>query len=523
MSDMSKEWVGNQQPPQQRGSRRVSTSTMLFGAVALGVVLLGASAAFAVQALSGGGSQPESAVPDEVALFASIDLDPSAEQKVNAVQLLRRVPEFEDQTGISSDKEDLRKTLYEALVEDAQTTGSDGQRCPSYEDGVQQWLGDRAGFGAMPAADGGEPHALAAVQVTDAEAAKGSIEALATCVGETSPGVAFAGDYALVAETQQLADDFADAAADAPLADNADYLADMDAVGGKGIVSGWANLKSLVDATLDGEEAATAEAFGMGGATSVAMAMRAGPDNLELTVAANGEVLTEGSETTSFGALPESTMFGFGFTGGAERVQAAWEKAQESLADNESFDAQELADLVQAQTGFVVPDDLATLFGDDFVFALDAAAVDLDESGQPDPSTLRMGMRTSSELDDVEALTTHLEAALAGVVPVELIERESDRGTVVAFNDEYAEALAASDGLTDSENYQAAVANHDAATGVLFADFDLMLEFADKAGAVDGALMADDDRKTLEVLRSFGVSGARDGDYTTATMRLVFD
>nr|MDQ3415989.1 hypothetical protein [Actinomycetota bacterium] len=72
-----------------------------------------------------------------------------------------------------------------------------------------------------------------------------------------------------------------------------------------------------------GEKVATAEAFGMGSATSVAMAMRAGSDNLELAVAANGEVLTEDSETTSFGALPESTMFGFGFTGGAERVQAA--------------------------------------------------------------------------------------------------------------------------------------------------------------------------------------------------------
>ncbi|MDQ3415990.1 MAG: hypothetical protein M3474_02600 [Actinomycetota bacterium] len=178
---------------------------------------------------------------------------------------------------------------------------------------------------------------------------------------------------------------------------------------------------------------------------------------------------------------------------------------------------------MQTQTGFVVPDDLATLFGDDFVFALDADAVELGASGQPDPPTLRMGMRTSSELVDVQALTTRLEAALASVAPGDLIERESDRGTVVAFNDEYAEALADSDGLTDSDNYQAAVADHDSATGVFFADFDLMLEFAGKAGAADGDLMAGDDRKTLEVLRSFGVSGARDGDYTTATVRLVFD
>jgi len=58
---------------------------------------------------------------------------------------------------------------------------------------------------------------------------------------------------------------------------------------------------------------------------------------------------------------------------------------------------------------------------------------------------------------------------------------------------------------------------------VFFADFDLMLEFADKAGAADGDLMADNDRKTLQVLRSFGVSGARNGDYSTATVRLVFD
>lgn len=523
MSDMSREWVGSHQPPEQPGSRRGSTSKVLFGAVALGVVLLGASAAFAFQALSGGGDQPESAVPDEVVLFASIDLDPSAEQKVNAVQLLRRVPQFEDETGISSDKDDLRKTLYEALVEDSQTSGSDDVRCPSYEDGVQPWLGDRAGFGAMPAADGAEPNALVAVQVTDTDKAKESIETLATCVGETSPGVSFAGDYALVAETQQLADDFAAAAVDAPLADNADYVADMDAAGGKGIVSGWANLEALADATLDSEEAATAQAFGLRGATSAAMAMRAGSDNLELAVAANGEVLTENSETTSFGELPESTMFGFGFTGGAERVQEGWEKAQESLAGNESFDAQELADLVQTQTGLVVPDDLATLLGDDFVFALDTDLVELDESGQPDLSSLRMGMRTSSETDEVAGLTSRLEAALASVAPVDLIERESDRGTVVAVNDDYAEMLAGTDGLADSDNYQAAVADHDSATGVFFADFDLMLEFVDKAGEADGDPMADDDRKTVEVLRSFGVSGARDGDYTKATVRLVFD
>lgn len=522
MADMSGEWASSQQPAEGGRGSGGKRRGLLIGAVALGVLLLGASAAFTFQALSGGGSQPDSAMPAGALGFARVDLDPSADQKINAVRLLRRVPEFEQTTGISSDRDDLRKKIYEAVVEDAEESGT-AEDCPDYKDGVEPWLGDRVGFGAMPAEDSEEPDGLVAVQVSDQDAAKDGIEKLAACGGESSVGVAFVGDYALIAETQQLADDFAADAEESPLSENADYLADMDAAGGSGIVSGWANVEALIDESLNEEERVTAEAFGLGRTTSIAMAMSAGSDSLEFAVAANGEALTDGSGTTSFAELPASTMFGFGFTGGSELVQKGWEQAQKSLEGNESFDAQELADMVQAETGFVVPDDVATLFGDDFVLAMDAEAVELGPTGEPDPSTVRVGMRTSSDLAEIQVLTTRLESALATAAPVDLIERESDRGTVVAATEEYADALADEDGLADSANYREAVADHDSATAVFFMDFDLMLKFVDDLGEQNSDPMSADERKTFEVLRAFGVSGARDGDYTLATVRLVFD
>lgn len=511
MSDSSSDWVGSGRPPQAgEGKRR--RSGWLVGVAAALVVVIGAGAALAVQALSGAGAQPDSAVPATALGFARIDLDPSADQKVNAVRLLRRVPEFEQETGITSDRSDLRKLLYETVA---------GDGCPGYAEGVESWLGDRAGFAAMPAESGEEPDALAVVQVTDEDAAREGIGELGSCTGSDETGVAFAGDYAVIAETQRFADGFATAAQEAPLSDDEDYLADMAAAGDPGIVSAWLDLDALVRLSGDDQEAAAGAAL-LGGASSMAMSMGAGSDSLEVAVAVNGQVLGEDPGATSFSELPASTMFGIGFTGGADAVRKGWDQAQQSLSGNESFDPQGLAEMVEAQTGLVLPDDLATLLGDDFVLAVDSQGLELDPSGQPDPTSVRVGLRTSSDLAEVQEVTAKIEAALAAVVPVDLVERESDRGAVVASNDAYAEALADDDSLGDSGNFQAAVADADAAA-IMFVDFDLMLEVADRGGEQAGDQLPGDARKMLEVLRAFGVSSSVDGDYTTSTVRLVFD
>jgi len=516
MSDMSSDWVGSERPIQQSGGSGGKRRGLWLGAAAVTVVLIGGGAALAVQVLSGGGAQPDSAVPGDVLGFARIDIDPSADQKVNAVRLLRRVPQFEEETGITSDRDDLRKKLYDTFAQE-------GEGCPDYEDGVEPWLGDREGFAAMPAGAGSEPDPLVVVQVTDEDAAKAGITELSQCSGSDGTGVAFVGDYALIAETQDLADDFAAAAEEAPLADDADYLADMDALGEAGIASGWLDLQAAFDQALTGDEQVAFAASGAGQAESAAMALTAGSDNLELTLAVNGTLMSPDAGVTSFGDLPASTLFGFGFTGGAEAVQKLWDQAQSSSADSDMGDLEDFAATVERETGFVLPRDVQTLFGDDFVLALDSEGLELDSSGIPDPRSIRLGLRTSSEFAEVQELAARFEQVLAFVAPADLVEQESERGSVIASNDDYAAALAEGGGLADAANYQAAVADADEAAGVMYVDFDLMLDVANQLSDQTGAEMPADARETLEVLSAFGVSSSVDGEYSMATMRLVFD
>ena len=62
-------------------------TALVVGAGAAVVVAAGAGWAVGTY-LGGGGTQPEDVMPDTLVAFADVDLDPSAEQKLNLVRLL---------------------------------------------------------------------------------------------------------------------------------------------------------------------------------------------------------------------------------------------------------------------------------------------------------------------------------------------------------------------------------------------------------------------------------------------------
>ncbi len=102
----------------------------------------------------------------------------------------------------------------------------------------------------MPAdEEGGSPEPLLVLQVSDEDAARDGIQALIDCGAEESEspeeaidGIAFVGDYALLAASQDKADDFADDAEDESLADSDAFTADMEALDGEGVASFWVDL-----------------------------------------------------------------------------------------------------------------------------------------------------------------------------------------------------------------------------------------------------------------------------------------
>ena len=85
----------------------------IIGGGLLAVALAGGGAAYAVAALGGGGVQPDSAVPSSAMAIVTVDLDPSAGQKLDALRFARMFPDVKTALG---DSDDPRKSLFKALL-----------------------------------------------------------------------------------------------------------------------------------------------------------------------------------------------------------------------------------------------------------------------------------------------------------------------------------------------------------------------------------------------------------------------
>jgi len=537
------EWIGSGDPPDggtpQRGyyddrPRRGRRSAVIVGAAVVAVLLLGGGGVLAFQLLSGGGDQPADAIPASAIDYARVDLDPSADQKINAVRLLRSVPEFEEETGITSDTDDLRKRMFEAALE-----GDEGCSDISYDDDIAPWIGERAGGAAIPAAEGEEPDGLAVIQVTDEEAARDGIQALIDCSEDSDEtgGIAFVGDYALLAETQELADGFAADAEEAPLSEAEGFSSDMEALDGEGLVSFWLDIDALLTYAEEEEPdvSAVLDALGYDEVGSISAAVRAQSDSLEVVYAGNSDLLRlfnpESSEPVGdVQALPETTLMALGFTGGSDSIDRLWEQLQ-GLEGSElapGFGAgslEEFAAQLEAETGFVIPDDVGVLLGDEFTMAFDGERLELSpETGEPDLSTIDVGARLRTDAAAAGDLISRVEDLLAqGGAPFELAQQEVDGGLVVAANDEYAQTLADGGSLGDSDVFDSAVADKDDAVAVQFLDLDRTAALADRVSAEVGEPLPTQVSDTLEVFRAFGASTTVDGDYSRTTVRLVFD
>ena len=117
------------------------------------------------------GAQPAEALPASTLGYASVDLDPSGGQKIEAFRMLEKFPAIEKELGGFDADDDLLEKVFEELEKEC-----DGS---SYEDDVKPWLGYRF---AAAAVDLGEemPTPVGVLQVTDADAAE---EGLATLAG----------------------------------------------------------------------------------------------------------------------------------------------------------------------------------------------------------------------------------------------------------------------------------------------------------------------------------------------------
>ncbi len=466
------------------GGRRLAM--MGLGATAVAAVILGGGYLAYDQVLGGGGAQPESVIPANAIAFAKVDLDPSGGQKIDALRFARKFPKAP--ADVKKDDADLRKVIFEQIQEGGHLEGVD------YAKDVQPWLGSRFGVAAVPGAAGDEPVALVALAVTDVAKAKAGLAKLSAEDGNTHCSVGEA--YALCGEDATAVAAAFKSGQTASLKDAKAFSSDVDSLGEDGIVSFWADLSRAKE---------LAGSMGTGGVGTLTAqyqgrffgALRFDGPTLELV--GKGAGLADSGvsgDENGVRALPADTLAAFGLSGGREYAQKLWGNLEKSglTGDVESM---------ASDSDLSLPGDLQTLLGNSF-------AVAFGGMGAGEDALPKVALVTDSGEADVKALAGKVEPLLGTPFAV----KAGGGRTVVALEQDYADAVASGTGLGDKSEFTDAVPDADSASVVLYADI---------AGLVKsfGADLGDDDRKLADVFRSVGISAGAKGNEADFRMRLT--
>src|SRR5689334_9496343 len=162
---------------------------------ALVVAVLGAGAWAAYSFLSGAGPRPETALPSSTVAVVSIDLDPSAGQKIAAIKSIRKFPSLKKALGLQAD-DDLRKFIFDKATESGDCSGL------NFDKDVKPWIGKRAAFGAVDLG-GDSPAPVIALQVSDTDKARTGFARVADCAGAGADFKWTIGDDYLIASDSQ--------------------------------------------------------------------------------------------------------------------------------------------------------------------------------------------------------------------------------------------------------------------------------------------------------------------------------
>lgn len=498
---------GGEPPSHHKRGIKVLLITAVLALIAGG----GAFAFYQADPLHMFGEEPQAAeaLPADALFYLGVDMNPSASQKVKALQFLNHFPAFRDEAKLDEDS-DVRDRLFsEALAE---------TDCPgvTYEDTMKPWLGDKFGMALMRPADGdSEPDVVVAVQVTDEAKASDSLSRLADCESDSAEfGFAFAGEYVLLAESDELADKFAGDAADRSLADDGEFQADMESLGDLGVATLWVDVEDSIDI-------AAAEILGRGNDMDdrfgllkdkyqrVAATFRFESDAAEIATTVFGDSAEISHGDNQIATLPESSVLAMSQAGGSDRLEASWEDIK-ALAESEGVDFEaELAEF-EAETGFSMPDDLETVLGDNIMFVADAEGLTPEALESEQFDALNAGIRFTGDAEAQKALYDEVSQLLMSGGGLPLTALEADDGFVMATNDSYAETLKELDGdLGSSAAFQSVIDDPEGKEAVFYFNWDLVED-----QVIDSVADDPEFADNLKPLRAVGVTAEVDGDYT---------
>ncbi|MFC6285623.1 hypothetical protein ACFP3Q_00615 [Nocardioides sp. GCM10027113] len=529
------------EPRTPRGGKR---RALVAGGVVGALALVGGGA-WALSWWSTTGSQPAEALPAGTLGYAGVDLDPSGSQKVEAIRMLNKFPAFKEELGLDAD-DDIRQRLFEDGLTDA---------CEDldYAADVEPWLGHRMAVAAVELGEG-KPEPAMVLQVSDVDAAEDGLAALRDCTGDTdSPGWVVEGEWAVVAETDDLAQEVVDARADGTLADDEDFQRWTEAAGDPGVITMYAAPEAgrhlldgmsglmglgayggmpgvvgsgedlfdpelsepgLPDSEVPEELRTLLEDF-----SGMAVSVRFDDGALEVEAAVDaamseGFYAEEGADVVT--TLPSDTVVAVG-AGLADGWLQTW-LDQFAAGAGGGMSVDDLLAMAEAETGLALPEDIETLFGDSAAFALGG---DFDPEAffaSSDGSDIPFGFKVQGDPPAVEGVLGKLQTAIAAEGGPE-IASESEGDTIAfGFNADYVSSLAGDGGLGDTDTFQNVVREADRAVAIFFLDFDGSDNWLAELASGDPEA-----QENLEPLEGLGISGWIDGDTAHSMLRVTTD
>ncbi len=454
------------------------------------------------------------AVPANAVFYVGVDLNPSAGQKVKAVQFLDHFPAFRESVDISDAESDIREPLFDEALQSSE--------CDlNFNDDIQPWLGYKFAFAGMPASgDSSSPDFLFAAEVSNEGDAREGLDKLASCGGgDADYGLAFADGYALIAETQEIADGYVDDLSEGSLADDGDFTSDLDSLGDLGFATMWVDVEDAINryapAALGTEDLdLLVESYQRAAAT-----FSFESDSVEVVASVFGNTEEVDHEDNKIVDLPDTTAFAMSESGGKTRVDQTWETVVEA-ARKQGVDVEEQMAAFEAETGLSLPDDIATVLGDNILFAVDSEGLSSEGLTSGDPSQINAGVRFTSDPDKLnelyEKVLTLVQDETGQDFPVS--KKDVDDGLVVATNDDYADTLSEEGTLGDTDAFQSVVDDGASKEFVLFFNFDSIEDQVVQAMQDDG--MGSEEIDNVTPIQAFGFTFEVEGDYTVTTFRM---
>jgi len=496
--------------------------------------------------LSGGGAQPAAALPSSTLAYASIDLDPSASQKIEALRTLKKFPALDDTLDLDAD-DDLRRAFFDWMQDQATCENLD------YDKDLEPWLGDRAAVAAVD--DSGDPAPAIVLQVTDQKSAEQGLTKLMHCeasadaddAGDIAPemGWKISDGWAVIAESDDAAADIIADTEKASLADDETYTDWVDRLGDPGVVnlylapsagkmladhlddlsglgSGLSPMDlgvessgnepvayhtdSAADDELDEARAMLEDFAGM------AATVRFKDDGLEFEAVSDAKQTdgiygTDGADVIS--TLPDDTAAAVGM-----RFADGWLGTLLDQIKTTEPGVDDMISEIESGWGVQIPEDIETLFGDSAVLAL-GSDFDVNTLQQStDGSGVPIGVKIHGDTDGIESVLDKLRGSLPPDMPV-LDSQVSGDMVAVGPDDDYRSELADDGGLGKTATFRDVVPQAEDAVAVFYVNFDANDWLTNLAESDAEA------QENLEPLAGLGLSSWVDSDTTHVLFRLT--